>query len=379
MSDPTTAPRILFYCHNAIGLGHVIRSLRIAGAAMSEGARCAIVTGCRFLSTIDVDPRIEVEVLPPVRLEEGGRPVPLVDDGSDIIAVRGRRIVELIERWQPDAVVVDHHPLGLGGELVDTLVADNGTRFFLGIPYIEAIPTRPFRNPRLQAALSRYRDLLDYSDDGAGASVTLNGVTATRVGIVSKPPLPPVDDGQKRVVALAGGGYGAADVYRIVINAMRELPSWRLRLLVGPFGDNEAVQALARERDGVEVWVSGTAEDAIRDATVVVARSGYNTSYTLVQSDRPVIFIPQRLAGDDQGSRAERLAALPKVWSLDTREPDVSGRLAALLHGADLTPLTRTLPFRVDGASAAAREIIHRILEERGSRQERLLRHAGSR
>jgi len=78
------------------------------------------------------------------------------------------------------------------------------------------------------------------------------------------------------------------EVYRLVIEAMRGLPEWQLRILVGPSATLAAVAALARERAGVEVWSSGTAEEAIRDATIMVSRSGYNTSYTLVQTDRPV-------------------------------------------------------------------------------------------
>jgi len=363
-----TSPRILFYCHNAIGLGHVIRSLRIADAALHDGARCAIVTGCRSLPSLDVDSRIDVEILPPVRIDDAGRPVALLDDVPDIIAVRSRRIADFISRWRPHAVVVDHHPFGLGGELVGSLDTNADARFILGIPYVEALPVGPFRNPQLRAALARYTEILDYSDDGASASVALiPSAVITRVGVVCRPPLPPLPTDVRRVVALAGGGQAAADLYRIVIDAMRNLPDWHLRLVVGPFGDAHAVETLARERGDVEVWNRGTAEEAVRDATVVVSRCGYNTAYALVQSALPIVFLPQRLPADDQIARAGRLSELPKIWNLDTRDPDVSAQLARVLHDADLTPVARTLPFAIDGAHAAAREIVRMIVDKRPS------------
>jgi predicted glycosyltransferase len=363
------APRILFYCHNAIGLGHVIRSLRIADAAIAEGALCAIVTGCRFLSVVGVPSEIEVELLPPVRLDASGRAVALnSDDADDIIGRRSRRIVAFAERWRPDVIVVDHHPLGIGGELVDALLASNA-RFILGVPYAEALAQRPYRNPRLRAAISRYQDVLDYSDHGVGAAAFPGERTTelriVRVGVVTKPPLPPRHAGPRpRLVALAGGGTGGAEVYRLVLEAMRGLPDWQLRLLVGPFGEAADVAALAHSHQGVEVWSTGTAEAAIRDATIVVSRAGYNTSYTLVQSDRPVVFIPQQLAGDDQPSRARRMAGLPKVWNLDSSDPQIVASLAGILRG-DLSPVARALPFRIDGAAAAAREIMQLIVDDR--------------
>jgi predicted glycosyltransferase len=248
-----TSARILFYCHNAIGLGHVIRSLRIAEAAEAEGARCGILTGCRFLSTLSVPREIDVELLPPVRLDASGRPVALdANDGIDIIAVRSQRIVAFIERWRPDAIVVDHHPLGLGGELLDVLLKGD-SRFILGVCYSEASAMRPYRNPRLRTAVGQYQSVLDYSDCDASAALVLTDDVAklriVQVGIVTKPPPAAREPGPRpRLVVLAGGGAGGADMYRLVIDAMRDLPEWDLRILVGPLGDMAAVTALTCER-----------------------------------------------------------------------------------------------------------------------------------
>ena len=114
--------RILFYCHNVFGLGHVVRSLRIAQAALDMGIECALMTGCRFLDRLNIDPAVKIERLAPVKMA-GGLFVGAEDDDGAVLAKRGRRILEFMRDWQPEAVVSDHIALGLGGELVETLLA----------------------------------------------------------------------------------------------------------------------------------------------------------------------------------------------------------------------------------------------------------------
>jgi len=57
MSLPASAGplRLLLYCHNLRGLGHIVRSLRIA-AELAADPRCRVrlITGCRFLDLLPI-------------------------------------------------------------------------------------------------------------------------------------------------------------------------------------------------------------------------------------------------------------------------------------------------------------------------------------
>ncbi|NIR27875.1 MAG: hypothetical protein GWN84_00765 [Gammaproteobacteria bacterium] len=367
--------RLLFYCHNVYGLGHVVRSLRIAEAAL-ETAPCetAVITGCRFLDAVPRDARIRVERLPAVTVGRGGgfqAAEPGV--GGDVIAQRARAIRAFVEEWRPDVVLVDHHPFGLGGELVETLTAAAEgrltARFVWGIPYSEggAYSLRRPGNPRLSRALHQYVLALGYTDPcwiDAFAGYRDYGLPprCENVGFVigrlpaHRPPRLP------RIVALCGGGAGAETFFRLLLAATETLDHTtrpRLRLVIGPFGDRGAVARLARGRSHVEIWPDGAAEAAMADGDMLVARAGYNTAFTAVASPLPVCFVPYRTVDEEQTNRARRLARLENVWVVAEDDADAPRALAAAL-GAGLRagPAARDLPFWTDGAEVAARHLL---------------------
>jgi predicted glycosyltransferase len=136
----------------------------------------------------------------------------------------------------------------------------------------------------------------------------------------------------------------------------------RLRLIAGVY--HEAGEAVERARDmpGVELLERGGAEECTRDAAVVVGRCGYNTAFSLANTDLPLIFIPWPSpdpAYTEQFDRARALATLPGIWWLDERESDAAEKLAQALEKAlKRGRVPRELPFTTGGAEAAARLLV---------------------
>jgi predicted glycosyltransferase len=365
--------RILFYCHNLFGLGHLARSQRIAEAALDRGGcECQIITGCRFLDQLRLDPRIGIQRLPPVQQDEAGRFIAVDPGMQEVLRHRAGLIEAFCRQWRPHAVVVDHLPLGLGGELLQLLTAARReqwpTRFIWGIPYSEGATAagRP-RNPQLREAYARYDHLIAYTEEawddvvGAYRSVGLPART-DYAGIVAARPLPALRDGVPRLVGLSGGGKAGAELLRQVLDATRGLEEARdltLRFVAGPIGSASELSRVAGDRP-IEVWPEASTERAIQDASVVVSRVGYNTAFTLVQSDLPVVLVPLQLEQGDQLQRAVRLARLPGVWLVDERQPDAKEALARAIREALRGPgsYSRTLPFRTDGAERASQLIL---------------------
>lgn len=365
--------RILFYCHNLFGLGHLARSQRIAEAALDQGGcECQIITGCRFLDQLRLDPRIGIQRLPPVQQDEVGRFVALEPGLEDVVRHRADRIESFCRQWRPHAVVVDHLPLGLGGELVQLLRAARKeawpARFIWGLPYSEgATATGRPRNPALREAYARYDQLIAYTeehwDDVVGAYRTIGLPPRTDyAGVVAARPLPPRPDGARRLVGLSGGGKAGADLLRQVLEAtgdMEEARGLALRFVAGPIGSAGELRDVAGDRE-VEVWPEASTERAIQDATVVVSRTGYNTAFTLVQSDLPLVLVPLQLEQGDQLQRAVRLAELPGVQVVDERLPGAREALANALRAALGGPrsFSRAPPLRMDGAERASQLIL---------------------
>jgi predicted glycosyltransferase len=375
--------KVLFYSHNVYGLGHVIRSARIAQAASDLGMSCTLVTGCPALGDLDLDPRVAVVKLPSVRVEngrfharDGG------DPNEDVMATRAAALLRAMRELEPDAVVVDHLPLGLGGELRPSLLAAADetwpTRFVWGMPYSEGATTwqKP-GNPNIRRAYGRYDCLLaysspDYDDVFAQLPEWVLPPVRRHVGFVAGPVPHVVRPAQPRIVGLVGGGYGAAELFTALLAGFRALRRERggahLRLLVGPLGELERVRELVGDDPDVEVWSKGTIEAAIADASIVVSRVGYNSAVALARCSLPIIFVPQGMAADDQPRRATQFARLPGISVLDESAADFVDRIASsIAAGLAAEPVARELMFPVDGAQQAALAIASLIQDRSDS------------
>lgn len=366
--------RLLLYCHNAVGLGHIIRTTRIAAAAAEiDDCECRIITGCRFLRSIPLDPRVRAEELPAVRIADGSRIVSAEGDDARVLETRAERIEEFTRAWAPDVFLADHSPTGLGGELVRTLTAARRegwpTRFVWGLRDIQVAPQhaphlirRP-ANPALREALAAFCCAIGYSDKKwiDPFEAYKGWVLPPRldyVGVVTRRPLPPSAPKSPTVVALSGGGHGGAQMFRLLLRAVLpfvESEGVGLRCVVGPFGSGEGLEVPEGLRDRVELLPESSTEEAVRDASLVVSRVGYNTAYTLVQTELPIVFVPLPAPGDEQGYRARLLTRLPNVSVVEQQSPGAEELLRAeVLRGLGSGRAARELPFSVDGARRAA-------------------------
>lgn len=357
--------RILFYCHNVYGLGHIVRTLRLAQAAADLGAECHVVTGCRRLDALKPDPRVRIERLPVVeitpemRMCEAGVP-----DGFDVLDRRTKRIAELGEALAPDVFVVDYSATGLGGELVPVLSSGadwlRGCRIVWGVPYAKRISatSRPPRNPRVRAAMERYDAVLAYTDAAWENPLPVlepAGLPLTRFfsGYITGHPSGPREH---RIVVLAGGGRGVRVMAEVVAAALRPLlqaGKIEARFVAGPLGDTSELGALAAV-PGLRVEAEATVE-AAAGADLVISRCGYNSAYTLMCTEAPVIFLPQITACREQLDRAGRLAALEGVRELREDAEGAAATLRDLVRRAlDAGRGKRQLPFRVNGQRTAA-------------------------
>ncbi|MEO8380493.1 MAG: glycosyltransferase [Acidobacteriota bacterium] len=369
-------PRVLLYCHNVLGFGHIVRSMRIA-SQLAGRAEVRLITGCRFLEHLRVPPEVEVVLLPALRAEADGR-LSAVDGGflGSALRKRGKIIAEQVRHWKPHVLLVDHNPLGLMGELVETLdgVRKEGlqTRLVWGIRDIWSSPEY-LRNMLAQYAgdpeamkrrLLQYHSAIAYTDETWLQTLEhydrgLLPARTASVGFVTEPvPASQPVHGAPLVTVLSGGGEGAERLTSLVLEAVRDEP-FRLRFVVGPFASADAVRAQTEHDPGIEVWPEGTVEEAIADASLVVSRTGYNTAYTVVQSDLPVTFVPLSGGNEEQAMRAARLAELDRVESIDDRDENAAKRLReSIRRGLASERRARQLPFSTEGAQRAAEWIL---------------------
>lgn len=376
--------KLLFYSHNLYGLGHIVRSLRIAEAALQiGGCECCLLTGCRVLDCLEMDPRIRLVRLPPVVQRgivlEGAS----ADSGPGVMSERGRQIVEFSRRWMPAAFLVDSLPLGLGGELRGVLSAARdenwNSRFVWGVPYAEGTRFRLPRSRDIRTCLAQYESAIAYTDPsshevfGEFQATDFLPPRCEYVGYVTDavdrttPARPP------QIVGLTGGGVGGRRLLAWILAAtesQRAAGSARLRFVVGALGDVEQAESLTAGQPNVELLATATVAQAVRGASLVIARAGYNSAYTLVRSELPLILVPLPTNDDEQYARARRLSRLPAVWMIDERQPAVEEELSrCVVAGLNAPRQSRRLPLNTDGACRAAAWLLQQPAAERSENE----------
>lgn len=349
--------RAILYCHNVFGLGHIVRTLEIAGAvaARAEWA-CTVVTGCAHLKTLRIPHGVRLVELPPVRIVErelaegegssrvAVQEVEAVGDGDfggDVMRYRAERIRSLWSETQPDVMLVDCNPLGLRAEMMPTLLAAaecGGTAFVWGVPYFDGIACRPSppANPRIRRALKAYSSAMAYlpaeSDLFERCPAWLRPEQTVYTGPIRQAPLPLLEEKPGSIVVTCGGGTHAPLLAKLTLAARAHLGrSLSMRIVAGPMADLSAVRAAVAGAPDVEVVPTGEVRDEVRTAAVVVSAAGYNSVSLLMTTELPCVLIP---VVEDQRERVAELAGSPGTWCVSPDAEGVVEQLSAALGSA---------------------------------------------
>src|SRR5213596_4046537 len=118
-------PRIATYSQGMHGFGHIRRNATIAHALRGAGTQAVIlmIAEAWQAGAIPMPEGVDCVTLPGLRKEADGALNPRFLDVSDqeLIALRAKVIRNAVKAFEPDVLIVDHLPLGAGGELKRTL------------------------------------------------------------------------------------------------------------------------------------------------------------------------------------------------------------------------------------------------------------------
>jgi predicted glycosyltransferase len=117
--------RILMYSHDTYGLGHITRTLRIASAIRHRTPRASILvlSGSPVAPYVPLPPGADLVKLPSVLKSGADRYESrnLAVDFSQIKRMRRDVILSTAETFRPHLFLVDNVPLGMKGEILQTL------------------------------------------------------------------------------------------------------------------------------------------------------------------------------------------------------------------------------------------------------------------
>ena len=327
--------RILIYSHDSFGLGHLRRCRAIAHALVERRSNLSvlILSGSPIIGSFDFRSRVDFVRVPGViKLRNGEYTALNLHIGlQQTLAIRASIIRHTAEVFAPHLFLVDKEPLGLRGEIEDTLrfLKDRGTPLVLGLRDVMDEPELllpEWERKNAMPALVNYYDsvwvygLPQICDPLAGLSVP-DSVRRKMVytGYLRRelPTGGPVPSEQEFgddpyiLVTPGGGGDGEALVDWIlrVYEERRDMPA-RALVVTGPFmqPDKQAeFQQRAAALDDVEMSTfEAHLEHLVSGAEAVVAMGGYNTFCEILSFDKRALLVPRTEPRREQLIRASK-------------------------------------------------------------------------
>ena len=381
--------RVLLYSHDTFGLGHLRRSLNLARAMLRQDPHLSLLlaTGSPVVHGFAVPPGMDYVKLPSVRKIAPSRYASrsLELPGGEITALRREILLRTAKDFEPDLLVVDHAPTGMGNEMLPALeqlerrdcIRVLGMRDVIDDPVsVRGVWARE----GTQAVLARlYDQVLVYGMQGVFDPVTAYGFepeVAAKTRFVGFVTGTEATDGEREasfldtlprplVVVTIGGGDGANELVQCWLDMLSRFRSridfWSV-VLTGPLVPPPLARQFAAATRQLPVtlrdFVASTRPYTSR-SDLVVCTAGYNTMTEVLAVAARALVVPRVLYRNEQLLRAERLAELGLVELLRPEHLDPARLLASVEAqlASSRTPLREARTARLlrfDGADRAA-------------------------
>lgn len=358
--------RILIYCHDTLGLGHLRRCRTIAQSLVGEykGLSVLIVSGSPIIGAYEFRTRVDFVRVPGViKLRNGDYSSLSLDlDIGQVVELRASIIRNTAAAFAPDLFIVDKEPLGFQGEISSTLdmLRARGVPTVLGLRDVMDEPHLLAQEWSRKGLVSSLDDLYDaiwvyglpqicdpLEGIGVSEAVRQKMVYTGYLEARSSEEHGPAAHGEldsPYVLVTPGGGSDGEALIEWVLDAYETDPGipYSALMLFGPFMAKERRAAYAERAERIPKMMTATFESQIEKliehAHGMVTMGGYNTFCEILSFDKRALIVPRtqpRLEQFIRACRAEELG-LVKVLSADNRHnPQV---MADALRNLDSQP-----------------------------------------
>lgn len=369
--------RILMYSHDTFGLGHLRRCRTIAHSLVEKvkGLTILIISGSTIAGAFDYRVRVDFVKIPSVIKLHNGE-YTSIDRHTDLhetLEMRQAIIRHTADTFQPDIFIVDKEPLGLRGELEETLsyLKTRGATLVLGLREVMDAPhllAAEWAKRDVLRKVAQYYDMIwvygppGFYDPLTGLDVPpLVRSRMSYVGFLERQ-LPHTElpswrpEGDYILVTTGGGGDGA-DLIHGVLDAYRgnDRLQHRALIVLGPFMPTRKRRKLLRKGKAVPqvdiIEFDNRLENLIAGSSAVVGMGGYNTFCEILSFDKPTLIVPRTQPREEQLIRAKRAAELGFIQMLMPEEAaDPMLMAETLIKLPEQPPPSRAVPgFALDG------------------------------
>jgi predicted glycosyltransferase len=372
--------RILIYSHDTFGLGHLRRCRAIAHALVEHNKDLSvlILTGSPIIGSFDFRARVDFVRIPGViKLRNGDyTSLSLLIDIEETLAMRQSVIHHTADIFDPDLFIVDKEPLGLRGEVKNTLMMlkERGVPLILGLRDVMDEPGLLAPEWERKNVLPAVRDLYDdiwvyglpqICDPLAGINlprsvrqkVTYTGYLQRSLPTKPTTPTPLTKISEPFILVTTGGGGDGEAIIDWVLRAYETDPGlpYPALLVLGPFmhSDRQAEFLLRASRlKRVEaITFDAQLESLMARAIGVVAMGGYNTFCEILSFDKRAVIVPRtrpRMEQYIRAARAQELGLISMLTDDDQHDPRVMATALRQLPQQKL-PSQVVVPGLLDG------------------------------
>ncbi|WP_246148601.1 glycosyltransferase family protein [Skermanella pratensis] len=385
--------RVLIYSHDTFGLGHLRRCRTIAHALVEQHKDMSvlILSGSPIIGSFDFRSRVDFVRIPGVIKLRNGEytSLNLHIDIEETLAMRASIIRHTAEIFDPDLFIVDKEPLGLRGEVLETLqvLKARGTPLVLGLRDVMDEPSAlgpEWERKKVMPALDKlYDELWVY-----GLPQICDPLDGVRVppsvrrkmvytGYLERsapvhPALPDMPD-EPFILVTPGGGGDGENLVDWVLRAYEHDPRLPHRALIvlGPFMQRELQNEFAARAAALPkvetLTFEAQLESLMAKAIGVVAMGGYNTFCEILSFDKRALIVPRMVPRLEQYIRASRAQELGLVSMLPDDSVRDPGAMATALRQLpqQQVPSDVIVPGLLDGLENVNRLAARHLAEPR--------------
>ncbi|MCC4106958.1 glycosyltransferase family protein [Serratia ureilytica] len=331
-----SSPRIAFYSHDTMGLGHIRRNILLASDVLNRlpDTEILLISGVRESGAFHLPKGADSVTLPTyLKTPEGHyRPRSLGSNVDHLVNLRKNIIYAALDAFDPDIAIIDNVPRGAMSELNPSLpmLKKKNTHLILGLRDIIDDPREVQRQWEKLDNTSAIRNYFSsvwvygdcnfydlsqayhFDDDVKQKTSFIGYLDATR-----RPRLPTsADDATSRhhapyALCVVGGGQDGFQLAQTFAQA--HFPSGMTGILVTgammPKVEYDKLQVMAGKRHHLQVlrFVPEPLE-LLRRAECVIAMGGYNTITEILSFHKRALIVPRTHPRREQWIRARLLA-----------------------------------------------------------------------
>lgn len=344
MNSESKKKKVVIYSHDTFGLGNIRRMLVIAQSLVESDPNTSvlILSGSPMLYTFRIPPQIDYIKLPCLtRTVKGEYEAKFLDiDYEQILRLRSNLIQSSILDFDPDLILVDKKPFGVGDELANTLdelqqkghhaklvlllrdvldSPESTIRIWQKNGYHHAIQS--FYDQVLVVGSPEVFDLRKEYDfpDKSQDKVRFCGYIAREAGESSRQQIrKQYGFGDERLVLVTPGGgedgYQLLKCYLQGLRTKKTLDNTKTLVICGPdMVESQKNHILSIINECPSVVMQNYTDDmmACMDAAdLVICMGGYNTICELLTLRKPAIVVPRIMPVQEQWIRAKRMSKL---------------------------------------------------------------------